>query len=259
MDPPPAHRRTEAYRSGISAELPDQDDPPIGHELIRVRHDDGTTEELRLHDYERVYALPGVYEQIVHERLQCRSPQVFASMLGQAVDRAGWDRADVRVIDVGAGNGMSGEALVAEHLQPVLGTDIVPAARTAALRDRPDIYEAYWTLDLLDLSDEQKDALSDMRANALNCVAPVGVGTRQLPADGLLEATKLLLPDALVAYLHDPTHGLPDPITPSVWGLALGPDVHVAELERRRYLHRRTVNGAPYEVDAVVLRVRRGP
>src|ERR1700761_5579457 len=102
--------------SGFSAELAEQDDPEIGREVIRVSHDDGRVEELHLHDYERLYALPGVYEQIVQERLGCRSPAQLAAMLGEAVDRLGWERDATRVIDIAAGNGVSGEALAAVGL-----------------------------------------------------------------------------------------------------------------------------------------------
>jgi hypothetical protein len=241
----------------MRAELIEQDDPVPGREIIRVHHEDGRTEELRLHDYERLYELPGVYEQIVEDRLGCRSPQVFARLLAQTVDRVGWERENVRVIDVAAGNGMSGEALLAERLRPVLGTDIVPAARTAALRDRPGVYGAYRTLDLLDLSPAQRDALAALRADAINCVAPVGEAARQLPPRALTAAVALLAPDALVAYLHDPSHGVPDPVTDALWAEELGPGVVAEELERRRYVHRRTVNGATYEADAVIWRVRR--
>ena len=58
-------------------------------------------------------------------------------MLADAVDRLGWDRETVRVIDLAAGNGISGQALAAHGLHPVLGTDIVPEARAAALRTVP--------------------------------------------------------------------------------------------------------------------------
>ena len=50
---------------------------------------------------------------------------------------------DEAVIDIAAGNGVSGEALAAQGLHPVLGTDIVPAAREATLRDRPALYDEY--------------------------------------------------------------------------------------------------------------------
>jgi hypothetical protein len=246
-----------AERRAFTAELPAQDDPEIGRELIRVRHDDGTVEELRLHDYERLYSLPGLYEQIVQERLRCRSPSEIASMLAAAADRIGWDRAQVRVIDVAAGNGVSGEALAAEGLRAVLGTDIVPAARAAALRDRPSLYDQYLTLDLLALTAGEERVIRELGANALSCVAPVGEHSQQLPPPALAAAVGLLAPDALVAYMYDLTFGTPDAITPAFWTERLGASTHAEELERRRYVHRYTVGGEPFEMDGVVWRVRR--
>jgi hypothetical protein len=237
----------------FSAELAVQADPDIGQEVIRVRHDDGRVEELRLHDYDRLYALPGVYEQIVHDRLGCRSPAELAAMLAHAADAVGWDRADVRVLDIAAGNGVSGEALAAAGLHPVLGTDIVPSARTAALRDRPCLYDDYLTLDLLNLTEAERASLTALGANALSCVAPVGMHGSELPPEALVTAAGLLASDALVVYMHDPHRGVPDAITAEVW--AAGTDAQ--ELDRRRYLHRYTVNGAPFEMVGVAWRLRR--
>jgi hypothetical protein len=239
-------------RSDLQAELVPDSDTTIGRERIRVRHPDGRVEELRLHDYGRLYALPGVYEQIVHERLGCRSPAEVADLLAGAVDQLGWDRDRVRVIDVAAGNGVSGEALAAVGLQPVFGSDLVPAARTAALRDRPDLYADYRTLDLLALTDADRVAIRGLRANALSCVAPVG--DHAVPTRALAAAVALLEPEALVAYLHDVDLVDTDPVTPELWR-SIGADAQ--ELVRRRYVHRRTLSGAPYHMEAVVWQVRR--
>jgi predicted RNA methylase len=239
----------------LRAELIEQDDPAIGHELISVTHEDGSAEQLRLHDYERLYSLPGVYEQIVQERLGCASPAKIASMLATAVDGAGWARVDVRVLDVAAGNGISGEALDAVGLHPVLGTDIVPAAREAALRDRPRLYDEYLTLDLLALTAEQTRRLRSVRANALTCVAPVGEDASQVPPAGFLAAASALTDDALVAYMHDPNHGVDDVVSAELWREGLGAEA--TELARERYLHRWTVNGGAFDMIGVVWRVRR--
>lgn len=244
----------------FTAELAEQSDPEIGREVIRVRHDDGRVEELRLHDYERLYALPGVYEQIVHDRLGCSSPAQLAGMLADAAAALGWDRGDMRVLDIAAGNGISGEALAAAGLHPVLGTDIVPSAREAALRDRPGLYDEYLTLDLLALTADERTAVTARHANALSCVAPVGVGGSELPPEALVAAAALLAPDALVVYMHDSNRGVPDAMTAAVWAAGLrrvGAAIHAQELERRRYVHRYTVNGAPFEMDGVVWRLRR--
>jgi hypothetical protein len=241
----------------VRAELAPQEDPEIGDELIRVHFEDGSLQELRLHDYGRLYSLPGVYEQIVQERLGCRSPAEIAGMLAAAIDEAGWNRARARVIDLAAGNGVSGEALAAEGMRLVLGTDIVPAAREAALRDRPGLYDSYLTLDLLALSGGQERAVAELEANALACVVPVGDQPDVLPARALGRAAGLLTADAIVAYMYDPAGGVDDAMTPETWPSLLGAEVEARELERRRYLHRRTANGEPYEMEGVVWRLRR--
>jgi hypothetical protein len=242
---------------GFTAELPAQDEPEIGQELIVVRLDDGTVEELRLHDYQRLYSFPGLYEQIVHGRLGCRSPQEIAAMLALAIDELGWDPNLVRVLDLAAGNGVSGEALAAQGLRPVLGLDIVPAAREAALRDRPHLYEKYMTVDLLALSPAERDTIRALGANAVSCVAPVGEHPQQLPPPALAAAVGLMAPDVLVAFMHDPSFGTPDRVTPELWVEELGPGTRAELVGRRRYVHRYTVGGEPIEMDGVVWRVQR--
>ena len=248
---------------GFTAALADQADPRIGQEVILVGHDDGRVEQLHLHDYARLYSLPGVYEQIVHERLGCRSPARLAAMLGEAVDElsadpaSGWrGRAAVRVLDIAAGNGVSGEALAAEGLggSGRYGTDIVPEAREAALRDRPEVYADYLTLDLLALDRRRARQLTALGCHALTCVAPVGDAAEgQVPPGALRAAVGLLADDALVVYMHDPNVGVPDVVTPDLWAH----QARATLLARRRYVHRQTVNGRPYEMEGVVWRVRR--
>jgi hypothetical protein len=237
---------------GYTAELPEQGEPALGQELIRIRYRDGRTEELRLHNYARMYSIPGLYERIVSERLGCRSPDEIASMLADAVDQAGWERAQIRVMDLAAGNGVSGAALAAQGLRPVLGIDIVPEAREAALRDYPRLYDSYLILDLLALTAEQEEAIRALGANALACVAPVGNVGPHLPPATLARAVRLMAPDALIAYYHDPIVEEGDPVSPELFG----PEVTAQKLLRRRYLHRYTAGGQPYEVSGVVWRLR---
>ncbi len=234
-----------------------QGEPEVGAERIAVYHEDGRTEEVALHDYARLYALPGVYEQIVQEDLGCRSPAVVAELLAAALDDLGRARASARVIDVAAGNGVSGEALRAAGITPVLGTDIVPAARAAALRDRPDVYGEYLTLDLTALTDAQAAHVRELNGDALTCVSPVGVGGALVPPAVLGTAAALLTDDAIVVHLHDPRRG-PDVVDEPFWREHLGPEIRATRLAQRHYLHRFLVDGNPYELDAAVWRIRRG-
>lgn len=233
-----------------------QGDPEIGHERISVYHADGTVEEVVLHDYARVYALPGVYEQIVQEDLGCRSPAQVAGMLAGALHALGREPAGTRVIDVAAGNGVSGEALRAAGMDVVLGTDIVPQAREAALRDRPGVYDEYLTLDLTGLSAEQAAHLRSLRAGALTCVAPVGTGAGTVPPQAIAAVCRLLAGEALVATLHDPRHGEPDPISERFFAERVGAEATL--LDHERYLHRFLVTGAPYELEASVWKLQFG-
>jgi hypothetical protein len=243
-------------RGGFTVEIPPQPDPETGHERILVHFDDGATEELRLHDYDRVYALPGLYEEVVQRRLDCRSPDEIASMLAGATDRLGWERSQVRVLDIGAGNGISGEALAALGMRPVIATDLEPAAREAALRDRPGVYDAYLITDLVALSPSEERAIAELAPNALTCVAPVGAGRQHVPPAALVMAVRLLAPDALIAYMRDATDE-PDPVTEQMWIGELEGVERAQELSRRRYRHRYTVNRHPMLMEGVVWRVSR--
>jgi hypothetical protein len=231
-----------------------QGDPPIGGERITVHHGDGTAEEVLLHDYARLYALPGVYEQIVQEDLGCRSPAQVAGMLSDALAALGRRPADTRVIDIAAGNGVSGEALRAVGVQVVLGTDIVPEAREAALRDRPGVYDEYLTLDLTALEPEAAARIRAFGADALTCVAPVGTAPGTVPPQAIATACRMLTGQPLVITLHDARHGEPDPIDESFFAAEVGAEA--TRLDHERYLHRFLVTGAPYELEASVWKLR---
>jgi hypothetical protein len=231
-----------------------QGDPEIGSERINVYHEDGAVEEVALHDYARVYSLPGVYEQIVQDDLGCRSPAHVATMLAGALQALGREPADTRVIDVAAGNGVSGEALRAAGMDVVLGTDIVPEARAAALRDRPGVYGEYLTLDLTALSGDQAEHLRSLRANALTCVAPVGTVPDTVPPQVIATVCRLLTGEPLVVTLYDPRFGEPDPLDERFFADEVGAEATL--LDHERYLHRFLVTGAPFELEASVWKLR---
>ena len=235
----------------FSAELPPQQDLGPGRETIVVRFADGRREELRLHEYDRLYAVPGLYEDVVQRQLDCRSPDQVAGMLAAAAARIGWPAGRVRVLDVGAGNGVSGEALAARGLQTVVAVDIRASARAAAIRDRPGLYADYLTADLLGDSGQDERArerIHELEPNALACVGAVGPG--HLPPEALAAAASLLAPDALVAYTRPSAEDEP------AWAGVLDGLGDVEELDRQRYRHRNTVNGDPIFWDARVVRLR---
>ena len=75
-----------------------------GQEEILL-HRGGATERIVLHDYARVYDVPGLYEEVVQRRLECASPATVAAALVEAAGAEGARAAALRAFDLGAGPG----------------------------------------------------------------------------------------------------------------------------------------------------------
>jgi len=231
----------------FTVRFPPQPETDSGGELVEVEWPAppggaSRVERLRVQDYERLYAVPGLYEEVVQRRLGCRTPDRMAAMLAGAAARLGRSPGDVRILDAGAGNGVSGEAFATRGLRPVVGLDILPAARAAALRDRPGVYGAYLAADLCALTPAAEELIRAAAPNALACVGSVGGG--HLPAEAVAAALELLPADALIAYVYGVE--LPeDPLRELLAG--------ARRLARERGLHRRTVTGGERLCEALVV------
>src|SRR5436305_7001352 len=118
--------------------------PRVDGEFVVLGDDD----MVHLHDYTRIYAVPGLYEHVVQEQLRCRSPQVAAEGFLRAVAQARLKASSRTVLDVGAGTGLVGELLLRGGVKRMVGVDALPAARTACMRDRPGVYASYLIGDL---------------------------------------------------------------------------------------------------------------
>ena len=99
--------------------------------------EDGNDRRILFHDYADIYNHPGLYEQLFYQRLKCTSPAKLTDLLRDAALKAGDDPTRMRVLDVGAGNGMVGELLVQHGAARVVGVDNIEEAERAADRDRP--------------------------------------------------------------------------------------------------------------------------
>ena len=122
--------------------------PEADGEYVALRNPGADEEIVHLHDYERLYRVPGLYEHIVQELLGCRSPEVAADALAEALDDLALDPSEVVLFDLGAGTGIVGELASAAGISTIVGLDALDAARTACLRDRPGVYADYLVGDL---------------------------------------------------------------------------------------------------------------
>ena len=201
-------------------------------------------ETVHLHEYTRIYAVPGLYEHVVQERLRCRSPQVAAEGLLRAAARLGLEPASMTVLDVGSGTGLVGELLRRDGVARVVGVDALPAAREACLRDRPGLYDDYVVGDFEQLGDGLGAALRPYAFGGLVSAGAFG-GTHATPR-ALVNALGLLPSGAPVAFtLHEQWM---DEADPDGFGAAVGrlvADGRLELLERTRFQHRVTTTGEP--------------
>lgn len=159
---------------------------------------DGDWEEMRCHDYAAIYSLPGLYEQLFRDELHCQSPAAVTRALAHALDEHRDDPHGLRVLDVGAGNGMVAEELSNLGPETIVGVDIIPEAAEAAWRDRPDLYSAYYVMDLTDMTDHFWPELEDQHFTGMTTVAALGFA--DIPPLAFANAFNLVADKGWIAF-----------------------------------------------------------
>jgi hypothetical protein len=225
--------------------------PEADGEYVGLREDGADEEIVHLHDYERVYAVPGLYERIVQELLGCRSPEVAAEGLVLALVRLELDPAKLTLLDLGAGTGLVGELLRGLGVGAVVGLDALAAARDACVRDRPGIYRDYL---VGDLANPTPRLLARLREQRLTGVVAAGAfGGTHVPATALVQAIELLPNGAPVVFTIDErwmrTDGPGGFRTPVAQLLASG---RLALVRRCRFRHRLSTAGDPIHYELLV-------
>jgi SAM-dependent methyltransferase len=217
---------------------------------------DGERRTIRFHDYHEIYEVPGLYEQIFHDHLQCASPQVVVGLLGEQLAKAGADPSGLDVLDVGAGNGLVGAELERLGVRSLVGVDIIEEAAEAAARDRPGIYDDYVVCDLTALADGQRARLGEPAV----MITVAALGFDDIPPAAFCEAYDAAAPGAWIAF-NIKSDFLDEAADESGFRALIRGMVHDGELEvlaTRRYVHRLSIAGEPLEYVAVVGRKRSG-
>jgi len=144
-------------------------------EWVVIRTSDGWR-QIRLHDYNEVYSVPGLYERWVYDIFKCQSPAKVRELLASAMVRSGIAASSISVLDLGAGNGCVAQELGKLGIKRFVGLDIFQEAAEAAERDRPGLYDDFVIGDLTDLPKEGREVLDRHAFNCLTCVAALGFG-----------------------------------------------------------------------------------
>ncbi len=151
---------------------------------------DGKERKILFHEYEEIYKIKGLYEQLFYERLKCNSPSKVSEALRYSLSQVRENLSELRVLDLGAGNGMMGEQLRKQGVARLVGVDIIHEAKEATERDRPMIYDSYYITDFCKLTPDQKEDLKEWSFNCLTTVAALGFG--DIPAKAFMEAFNIL-------------------------------------------------------------------
>ena len=212
---------------------------------------DGERQRIRLHDYAAIYDVPGLYEQLFAELLDCSSPEIVCDLLAAELDKAGVDPATLTGLDFGAGNGMVGEQLAELGIESLVGLDLLPEARDAAERDRPGLYDDYLAVDITDLDRGERRNLESQEFGAMTCVAALGFG--DIPPAAFAEAFNLVESPGWIAF--NIRERFLEDSDPCGFGAFIGRMFEEGVIEERRrvsYTHRVSVAGKPLPYYAIV-------
>lgn len=209
--------------------------------------------KIRFHDYDKIYKIPGLYEQIFYDRLKCNSPTKIVEILQSSIKQSEENMSELRVLDLGAGNGMLGEALSKYGVARIIGADIIPEAQEALERDRPHIYDDYYVADFCSLSDEKRESLTSWSFNCLVSVAALGFD--DIPAKAFVEAFNLIQSKGWVAFNIKESFfnsAKAGDFSGLIHGLIYSEYLSLYHLER--YRHRLSIEGEPIYYFAIAAR-----
>lgn len=208
--------------------------------------DGGEPRQIGLHDYRALYAVPGLYEAVYLVLLGLRSPQLLTEVLASLYPPG--RRAELQVLDVGAGTGCVGSALSAAGFRRIAGTDLEPASMTAIGRDRSHIYTDLRVIDLSAPTPADAAWLTRLAPDVVTVAGAIGWG--HLPLAAVQTLTRLLRPGALLAATVSQGYAS----VPELAGYAqLFTGAGYRQRARRDGLHRWTTQGRPLNVTALVL------
>jgi hypothetical protein len=158
----------------INVSFPEKGEKYSQDEEFCTIHLDGIEKRVRFHDYNEVYSIPGLYEKIFYEYLRCCSHKTVCDHFFQELKKHRYSANQLRVLEIGAGNGMVGEQLRQSFVSKIIGIDILIEAKLAAYRDRPKVYDDYYAIDLTEIPKQIEEEILQKKLNSMVSVAALG-------------------------------------------------------------------------------------
>ena len=157
---------------------------------------------------------------------------------------------ELRVLDLGAGNGMMGEELKKRGISRLIGVDIIPEAYEALIRDRPGVYDAYYVEDFCKLSKEKREEIEAWQCDCMVTVAALGFG--DIPTEAFVTAFNIIKNEGWIAFnIKDTFLDASDEtgFSKLIRELIFSKYLDVYHIER--YRHRLSIDGEPLHYFAV--------
>ena len=221
------------------------------NEAFVVLNENNRENKIYFHDYAEIYNHKGLYEQLFYERLKCVSPGKVCDILKNVLIQNHVEMSELRVLDVGAGNGMVGELLIKNGIARVVGVDILPEACLACERDRPGTYDAYYVVDLVTVDDDTK---ADIQSWHIDCMTTVAaLGFHDIPPYAFAQAFNLVQTGGWIAFNIKETFLQ---VSDNSGFSTLVKDILMADIleihHLERYRHRISIDGRPLYYYALV-------
>lgn len=207
--------------------------------------------KIKLHDYKTIFSIPGLYEKIVYELLECNSPKIITQLLIDEISKTNVEIDDLNILDMGAGNGIVAEELQNAGVNEVIGVDIIEEAKNAALRDRPEVYNDYIVDDLAKPNINTNEILEENKIDCVTCVAAIGFG--DIPPKTLANAINFTDEKGWIAISikedflkENDNSGLCDLYEELIQKGII--DVKM----KKKYVHRKSLTGKELKYDAII-------
>ncbi|EAW38069.1 class I SAM-dependent methyltransferase [Lyngbya sp. PCC 8106] len=232
--------------------LPDNiENLPINEEYFFITEND-KERRLKLHDYAEVYRIPGLYNYLALEKLHYLSPEVMASLLTEKLKNSGESVEELKLLELGAGSGLFGQAIAKRGVTSIIGIDIVPEAAEATRRDCPGVYENYFVEDLTQLSTATHDILKQQKLNGFVCCSALSEG--HIPVKAFATGMNLIKDGGWVLFnvaktSYECEENCPEFV--NFYRQAVEKD-YLKIHRTKSYLHRRFFNGQPLEYVAIL-------
>ncbi len=173
---------------------------------------------------------------------------MVSERLYSSLSSSGENLSELRIMDLGAGNGIMGAALQRYGVSRLVGVDIISEARAAVMRDRPEVYDEYYVTDLtcdpsLPATREDEE-LKSWNFDCLCAVAALGFG--DIPVKAFFRACNMISENGWLAFnIKESFFSSEDNSGFSVFIRELMHSDLVKIYHLERYRHRLSIEGRP--------------